>query len=99
MNRAERRRGRWMTLNPKSNYDSFASSVDEDSHKLLMALLRQLVGPEAPFDDRTLWNSIRELIGSGLLSIHFRQSADGFEIHPEFLIPGDNDNRQRAGAA
>ena len=97
MNRAERRRGRWMTLNPTQDYDSFSAAVGEDGRKVMMALLRQLVGPDAPFDDRMLWNAVRELINAGLLAVYFRQTGDGVEIEPEFLIP--NDNGRKAGAA
>lgn len=99
MNRAERRRGRWNKLNPHLDYDGLVKSVGGDGPKLMMAMLRQLAGEDAPFDDRELWNSVRELINNGLLNVYFRFGLDGIEVRPEFLIPTDNDNQRQAGAA
>lgn len=99
MNRRERRSGRWDKLNPRVDFDGLLTVVDEDSRKLLLAVLREMVGPEAPFDDRTLWTGVRELINAGLLNIYFRFGADGLEVRPDFITPNDNDNYTPRGAA
>lgn len=95
MNRAERRAGGWGKLNPRHEYDAFVAEVDEAGVKVMIALLRELAGPNAPFDDRELWNGIRGLINAGLLNIYFRFGADGIEVRPDFLIPPENDNHRR----
>jgi hypothetical protein len=99
LNRKERRAGGWDKLNPVKDYDRLVSEVSEDSSKLVMAVLRTLAGPEAPFDDRTLWNSTRDLINAGLMNVYIRFGKDGIEVRPEFIIPPQNDNRLPRGAA
>lgn len=90
MNRHERRRGKWGTLNPRVEYDQLETVVGENSRKVLMMVLRKIAGDDAPFDERELWNSTRELINAGLMNIHFRFGIDGLEVRPEFLIPTTN---------
>lgn len=97
MNRAERRRGGWAKLNPKGDYEALGQSVGENGRKVMMVMLRQLAGPNAPFDDRELWDGVAELIGAGLLNVYFRFSGDEIEIHPEFLILPQNDNGRQSG--
>lgn len=99
MNRHERRAGRWDRLNPRLDYDGLIETVSESGRKLVLAVLRSMAGPNAPFDDRQLWNGTRELINAGLLNVYFRFGADGIEVRPEFLLPSDNDNTSPRGAA
>ena len=97
MNRAERRRGGWAKLNPKGDFDALGQSVGENGRNVMMAMLRQLAGPDAPFDDREFWNGIAELINAGLLNVYFRFSGGGIEVRPEFLTPPQNDHDRRHG--
>lgn len=98
MNRAERRRGKLDKLNPRLPYAEFLADAGEDAVKVMMVLLRQLTGPDAPFSDEELWDSTRELINRGLLDVYFRFHRNGdIEIHPEFLIPHENDNEPTPG--
>lgn len=101
MNRRDRRAGRWDRLTPHKDYDAMAAMVGDESRDLVMGVLRTLIGPGAPFDDRTLWNSIRELINAGLMNVYIRFGPDGIEVRPELIIPKDNDNDNSAprGAA
>jgi hypothetical protein len=92
MNRQERRSGKWSVLNPREDYDQLEREVGQDARKVMMALLRQIAGADAPFDDRTLWNSIRELINHRLLKVYFRIGRDGVEVRHELLMPYENDN-------
>lgn len=99
MNRRDRRAGRWDKLTPHKDYDAMMAMVGEESQRLVIGVLRTLIGPEAPFDDRELWNGVRQLINAGLLNVYIRFGVDGIEIRPEFIIPNDNDNLQPRGAA
>jgi hypothetical protein len=99
MNRKRRRAEKWARLNPHLPFDEFAKTVGEDARKIMMAMLRRLTGPDAPFDDRELWDATRELINAGLLKIWFRFAGDRIEIEPEFIIPSDNDNGQPSKGA
>jgi hypothetical protein len=87
MNRSQRRREKWMKLNPKLPYREFVADVSEDSAKVMMVMLRKLGGDAMPFDDETIWNSTRELINIGFLNVYFRFAENGIEIKPEFILP------------
>ena len=98
MNRAQRRKEHWAVLSPKGTYVELVATVGEDTAKVMISMLRQLTGIDAPFDDATLWNAVRELINAGLLKVWFRIGPQGVQVMPEFIIPTDNDNSQKGAA-
>ncbi|MER8511695.1 hypothetical protein NKH47_01895 [Mesorhizobium sp. M1060] len=98
MNRSQRRKEKWATLNPRQPYADFLASMGDDTAKVMMVMLRQMTGIDAPFDDATLWNAIRELINAGLLKVWFRTGPQGVQVMPEFIIPNDNDNAKKGAA-
>ena len=98
MNRAERSRGKWHKLNPRLPWAEFTQEVSDDSQRVMMAILRELVGPDAPFTDADLWETVRDFIKHGLLNVYFRFDRDGgIEIEPEFLMPHDTDDEPEFG--
>lgn len=86
--RRQARRQPWCKLNPRGTYSELCEEMDDDTRRVLMALMRELCGgQDFPMGDEELWNSIRGLITKGVMDIYIRVTDTHIEMQPEFYIP------------